>query len=173
MKRRKAVQNLAMIAGGIAMLPGCSLEEKEPVFDALALEPGDYSLVDLMCKAILPNEDAPIDTPERPVDFVLTMVNDVYKEQDVARYVRGLGLFKQLIKDEYQKPFAELNTEQHVLLFTEITHSDIYPKSLKYFLSTTKRLTVRHYTSSQFFMSEKLDFEFAPGRYLGCENVKS
>ena len=164
---------MAVIAGGIALLPGCSLEEKEPVFDQLNLAPGDYRLMGQLTKAILPQGDTPVETMETPEDFVLTMVNDVYSEKESTRFVRGFRLFKQLIKDEYQKSFSELNEQQHVLLFTEITHSDIYPKSLKYFLSTTKNLTVRHYTSSQFFMSEKLDFEFAPGYYLGCKNVNA
>ncbi len=167
MERRKAVQNLALIAGGIAFLPGCSLEEAEPVFDQLALAPGDYRLVRQVSNAILPQGVTPVETLEPAPDFILNMVNDVYSEKEITQYVRGLGLFKQLIKDEYQKPFTELNTQQHVLLFTEITHSNIFPKSLKYFLSTTKQLTVRHYTSSEYFMSEKLDFEFAPGRYQG------
>lgn len=173
MKRRKAVQSLAVIAGGIALLPGCSVEEKEPVFDQLSLEPGDYRLVGQLTRAILPQGDTPIETMETPEDFVLTMVNDVYSNRECTRFVRGLRLFRQLIKDEYQKAFAELNEQQHILLFTEITHSNLYPKSLKYFLSTTKQLTVRHYTSSQFFMSEKLAFEFAPGRYLGSKNVNA
>ena len=173
MKRRKAIQNLALMAGGIALLPGCSLEEKEPVFDQLALEPGDYRLISQVSEAILPQGETPIETMEPTADFVLTMVNDVYSIKESTRFVRGLGLFKQLIKDEYQKTFTELNTQQHILLFTEITHSPIYPKSLKYFLSTTRQLTIRHYTSSQFFMSEKLDFEFAPGRYLGCKIVNT
>lgn len=167
MERRKAVQNLALIAGGIAFLPGCSLEETEPVFDRLALVPGDYRLVSEVSSAILPQGESPIETLEPTADFVLTMVNDVFSEKESIRYVRGLGLFKQLIKDEYQKAFSELNAQQHVLLFTEITHSDIYPKTLKFFLSATKQLTIRHFTSSEYFMSEKLDFEFAPGRYKG------
>lgn len=173
MKRRKAVQSLALIAGGITLLPGCSLEDKEPVFDQLSLESGDYRLVSQVSNAILPKGDTPIETMEPVADFVLTMVNDVYSTKQSTRFVRGLGLFKQLIKDEYQKSFSELNAQQHVLLFTEITHSAIYPRSLKYFLSTTKQLTVKQFTTSQFFMSEKLDFEFAPGRYLGCKPVNT
>ena len=173
MKRRKAVQNLAVIAGGIALLPGCSLEEKEPVFDQLNLAPGDYRLIGQLTKAILPQGETPVETMETTEDYVLNMVNDVYSDKDSTRFVRGLQLFKQLIKDEYQEPFEELNEQQHVLLFTEITHSAIYPKSLKYFLSTTKNLTVRHYTTSKFFMSEKLDFEFAPGYYQGCNNINA
>ena len=173
MKRRKAVQQLAVITGGLALLPGCSLEEQEPLFDQLALEPGDYSMVKQICEAILPMRDQNVEIPEPTVDFVLNMVNDVYSEKDGTRYVRGLGLFKQLIKDEYQKAFSDLNTQQHILLFTEITHSEIYPETLKYFLGTTKQLVVKQFTSTSYFMSEKLDFEFAPGRYLGCQPLNA
>lgn len=173
MKRRKAVQSLAMITGGIAFLPGCSFEEQEPTFDQLNLAPGDYRLVEQLTQAILPIGETPIITPEPTATFVLNMVNDVYSDEEGIRFTRGLGLFKQLIKDEYQKDFSELNPAQHMLLFTEITHAAIYPKSLKYFLSTTKHLTVRHYTGSQYFMTEKFDFEFAPGRYLGCKTVNA
>ena len=171
MKRRKAVQNLALITGGLALMPACSVDEKEPVFDQLPLEPGDVRLVTKVADAILPKADIAIETPEPTAHFILNMVNDCYQEKEITRFTRGLKLFKQVIKDEYQKPFGELNAAQHNLLFTEITHSDIYPKSLKFFLSTMKRLTVRHFTSSSFFMSQKLDFEFAPGRYIGCKDL--
>lgn len=171
MKRRKAVQNLALITGSIALMPGCSLEEKEPVFDQMSLEPGDVRLVELIAEAVLPKSGIAVETPEPTSHFILNMVNDCYREREITRFSRGLQLFKQLIKDEYQKPFKELNPAQHILLFTEVKNSPIYPKSLKYFLSTIKSLSVRHFTSSSFFMTQKLDFEFAPGRYLGCETI--
>ena len=114
------------------------------------------------------NEDDQELTIQESTDhFILTMVNDCFNDVEIERFQRGLRLFQQLIQDEYQKSFDKLNPYQHILLLNEIVNSPIYPESLKFFVNATKQLTVRHYTTSKYYMEEKMDYEFAPGRYLG------
>lgn len=170
MKRRKAIQNLALISAGMALLPGCDFEQW-PVFENLMLEKDQLRLVDQLTRAILPQggEGMPVvSTPEPTAHFVLRMVNDCYDARDVRRYVAGLKLFQQYVQDTYKTSFKSLNPQQHVLLLTEVQTDEHLPKSLKYFLSTTKNLSVRHFTTSEYFMKNHLRYEFAPGRYLGC-----
>ncbi len=169
MKRRRAIQNLAVLSSSILLLPGCEVGAAPPVYSNIPLEEEDRAFINRIISAILPQGKYPVETPETTPHFVLTMVNDCYTPKEVANYIRGMRLFQQYIKDDYQVAFDELNDDQYVLLFTEITHSPIFPKTMKYFMSTTKSLTVRHYTSSEYFLKSKMDFEFAPARYLGHE----
>jgi len=178
MKRRKALQNLAAVTATLMYVPSCTVEEPIPTFSNIPLTKEEYRLMGAIIEAILPKERASvaesnlpspeISTPEKTEDFVLTMVNDCYKPIEVRRYRRGMRMFLQAVQDEHARRFEQLNKYQHVLMFTEMTESELFPKSLKFFLNTTKRLAVQHFTSSEYFLTQKLEWEFIPGRYVGC-----
>ena len=119
-------------------------------------------------EANLPDPAPVINTPESTEDFILTMVNDCYKPIEIRRYRRGMRMFLQAVQDEHERRFEQLNKYQHVLMFTEMTESEMFPKSLQFFLNTTKRLAVQHFTGSEYFLTQKLEWEFIPGRYVGC-----
>ncbi len=168
MKRRQAIQNIAIISSSLALMPACNFVD-EPVFENVPLEPDESKLLKWLTEAILPKDGEPqITTPEPTYQFVLSMINDCFDPEDIQKYLTGLKLFYQYIKDEYQMFYSGLNPEQHILLFTEVSKSEMLPESLQYFLNTTKQLTVRHFTTSEYFLKNHLDFEFVPGRYNGC-----
>ena len=171
MKRRTAIRNLTMFATGIALMPACNLEEVPPTFSNFTLESKQWQLLQRLTSAILPTEGTEISTPESTPMFVLNMLNDCFKPEDIKKYLSGLKLFLQYVQDEYKMPFPNLNPQQNVLMLTEITNASIFPKNLKFFLSTTKNLAVRHFTTSEHFMQTYLNFEFVPGRYDGCFKI--
>ncbi|MEM9328516.1 MAG: gluconate 2-dehydrogenase subunit 3 family protein [Bacteroidota bacterium] len=181
MKRREALQNLVAVTATLMYVPSCTVEEAIPSYSNLPISNEEYRLVKHVVEAMLPNkpkskpestEDIPvITTPESSHDFVLTMINDAYSPLQIGRYARGLRLFHQFVQDEYKQRFAQLNEFQHILLFTEMTESEAFPKSLQFFLEETKRLAVRHFTSSEYFLTQKMEWEFIPGRYVGCVSI--
>lgn len=170
MNRRKAIRNLAIISSGIILLPACEADSL-PVYENLTLDRQQLDLVDWLTNAILPKEGLEISTPESTPEFVLTMINDCFSPEDIQKYLEGSKVFIQHVQDKYRTSFDGLNPEQQILLFSEISQSEHLPESLDFFLSTTKQLTVRHFTTSENFMKNHLEFEFAPGRYLGCVPV--
>lgn len=171
MNRRTAIRNIGLVTAGFSILPACDFTEDPPVYDRVPLEKEQYHLIEWLTQAILPAGEPQIATPEPTTHFVLTMLNDCYAPEDIAKYLEGLTLFDQQIRDEYDTTFKKLIPEQQVLLFTEISKSEILPENLQYFLDTTKRLSVRHFTTSEYFMVNHLDFEFVPGRFKGCVPV--
>ncbi len=171
MKRRKAIRNLAIASAGMALMPACSAIDSGPVYSNFTLEPDLGKLLTLVTEAILPKRGLDIQTPETTTEFVLLMINDCMEPEERQEYLIGLRVFRQFVRDKYEQPFSALNPEQHLLLFNEIEESELLPECLPFFLNTTKQLTIRHFASSEFFMKEYLDFEFVPGRYLGCVEV--
>lgn len=168
MKRRQAILHMAWISSGIALMPACTTESW-PSFDKLPLEVEQHKFMKWLCAAILPKAEPEIvTTPEPTSHFVLRMINDTYSPEDIQRYLLGMRLMKQHIQDEYKHTFEELNAEQQVLLFTEISNSDIFPKSLQFFLRETKSLCIRHFTTSEYFMKNHLRFKFIPGPFKCC-----
>lgn len=171
MKRRKAIQNIAILSGSIALLPACNASAAWPVYENIPLEPDQQKFIQWLCQAIIPKGAVEISTPEPRHHFVLRMVNDCYLEKDAEKYLRGLKLMQQHILDEYNMTFDKLNPQQQMLLFTEVQESDIFPKRMQHFLGITKQLCVRHFTSSEYFLKNHLKFNFIPGPYKGRVRV--
>ena len=171
MKRRQAIRNIALISSAAAFMPACNLTGEQAVYENIPLDSEQLQLVEWLTSAILPKGELEIQTPETTPRFVLGMINDCFDPKDIQKYLTGLKIFAQYVQDEYQTSYKSLNPEQHILLFSKIMQSEVLPKSLRYFLSTTKQLSIRHFTSSEYFMKNYLDYEFVPGRYSGCVNL--
>lgn len=171
MKRRTAIQNIFLLSAGAALLPNCQLEEKGPIYANVPLEKGQRTLIDLLTKAILPTEGTPVKTPESPTDFILTMLNDCTAPEDIQKYLLGMKEFQQRIKELYSTSFKKLETEEQLALFNSLGESAKMTEAAKYFFNTTNGMTRWHFSTSEHFMKEYKDFEFVPGRYLGCESV--
>jgi len=168
MKRRRALLNIAWVSSGIVLMPACT-SESWPIFDKLPLESDQQQFIKWLRSAILPKaEPEIIQTPEPTPHFVLKMVNDCYAKEDIQQYVHGMKLMKQHIQDEYQVAYEKLNPEQQELLFTEISASDIFPNSMKFFLQNTRSLCIQHFTSSEYFMTNHLRYKLVPGPFSGC-----
>ncbi len=56
-------------------------------------------------------------------------------------------------------------------LFAELMNDESNTETLNYFFDQTFYLTKQHFTTSEFFMKNYKDFEFVPGRYIGCKEV--
>lgn len=172
MKRRQAIQNIALITSGIALMPACNFENA-PVFENVPLERGQWTLIEQLTGAILPKGELEITTPESTPQYVLTMLNDCYGPEDIQQYLAGIKAFQKHLKEKHGSSFAKLDSEQQMAALEGIGNAESTPEELQYFLSTTKRLTVRHFTTSEYFMTNYLDFEFAPARFNGCVAVES
>ncbi|PHN07713.1 gluconate 2-dehydrogenase subunit 3 family protein [Flavilitoribacter nigricans] len=171
MKRRTAIRNLGLISAGFSFLPACKFTESPPVYERVPLETEQYHLVEWLTDAILPAGEPEISTPETTPHFVLTMLNDCYAPEDIQKYLTGLQAFATKIEEQYGTDFKKLEPEQQLALFTEVAESETLPEEMKYFLQTTKRLTVQHFTTSEYFLVNHMDFEFVPGHYNGCVPV--
>ena len=173
MKRREAIQNIFLLSAGLALLPNCQMEEKFPVYANVPLEKGQRTLMNLLTNAILPREGTEVSTPESTTDFILTMLNDCTAPEDIQKYLLGMKEFQMGMKESYDTTFKELTPEKQLALFTSLgePESEIMTDAAKAFFNHTAGMTRRHFTSSEYFMKNRLDFEFAPGRYLGCEPV--
>lgn len=171
MKRREAIQNIFLLSAGLALLPNCELEEKGPVYANVPLEKGQRTLMKLLTNAILPREGTEISTPESTTDFILTMLNDCTAPEDIQKYLLGMKEFQLGIKELYNTTFKKLAPEKQLELFTGLGESEKMTDAAKGFFKQTVGATRRHFTSSEYFMKNRLDFEFVPGRYLGCEPV--
>ncbi|MEM7370232.1 MAG: gluconate 2-dehydrogenase subunit 3 family protein [Bacteroidota bacterium] len=171
MKRRQAIQNIALLSAGFALLPACNFEQW-PELDNIPLEPDHKKLMTWLTETILPTKGEPvIVTPEPAAHFVLTMVDDCFETEDLQEYVEGMNGFLQALITADKASVQDLKPEESYSLLMSFVEDDSIPKAQRFFIQKTKQLTVRHFTSSEYFMKNHLRFEFVPGRFNGCVQV--
>ena len=170
MKRREALQNIAFISAGAALLPACDFASV-PVYSNIPMERKQWRMVEWLSEIVLPKGELEISTPETTSEFVLRMVNDCHEPEDIEKYVAGMQGFEQYLLETFDSNFKRLDEVQTTKLLSQLDESTTVPEDIKYLYSTTRRLAQQHFTSSEFFLTEYLDFEFVPGRYLGCVPV--
>ena len=169
MKRRSALQKIAWVSGGLAMLPYyCSTQSEITVYNNLPIAISDRNLINLLSNLILPEDAESFPTMESRLDFVLTQVNDGFDSQEISDYLFGMTAFRKHVMATYGTSFEDLvELDQLACIGKTIDCSD----EKSFFVSTIKRHSLRHFTTSENYMKNYLNFEFMPGRYNGCVSV--
>jgi hypothetical protein len=159
MKRRTAIKQLFILAGGIAIATSCSGDRKKA---SIALSNVDFSkddevLLGDLVESIIPETDSKGAKSLNLHLFVMKMVDDCHSPEDQAAFVDGLKKFKSVKGKSLEKV-------QHYLAALD---------SDDRFLSILKRRTIMGYQNSEYVMKNKIIYELVPGRYNGAVKVGS
>lgn len=169
MKRRDAIQHIALISAGLAFLPACNVE-RWPVYENIPLERSQQQLIQWLTDSILPKGDLPLTTPEPTPQFVLRMINDCSAPEEIEQYLAGLQALQQSVEGA-NLDIGDMTGAESVAFLKGLMEAPDSDAHLKYLLKTTRQLTIQHFTVSQYFLTKHLGFEFAPGRFNGCVSV--
>lgn len=170
MKRREAIQHIALISAGLVFLPACNTE-KWPVYANIPLDGEQQRLMNWLAEAVLPKGDLPLTTSEPRAHFVLRMVNDCHSPQEIEQYRAGLQALQQYLQTANQSALSKMTPAQSEAFLQELAAAESSSEDLRYLLKTTRQLSIRHFTSSEYFLKNHLGFEFVPGRFHGCVAV--
>ncbi|MEL6865721.1 MAG: gluconate 2-dehydrogenase subunit 3 family protein [Bacteroidota bacterium] len=174
MNRRQVLQSIVVASAGMIVYPACQPGTKEPVmpsYDNLVIDLDEFQMIQELSHALLPLDGVEAPTPEPVYEFILTMVNDCYQPAQAEKYVDGLKRFQEIILENYQVGFKELSAEQRKEFLDYLYQSSDRQSPVKFFFDTTLQLSKQHFTSSEYFLKEQLDWKFLPGEYKGCEPI--
>ncbi len=161
MKRRKAVQTIAMGVGGLSLLSHCNSNLSGPP----VLEDKDQKLVGLLTEAILPSKTESFPTPETRMQFILNQIDGALTAEELKGYKQGLKIYKGLVERTFLKPYEDLDFDiQNYTIKRALGH----PGQLGFFMQKNRQWSMRHFMTSERYMNEFLNYEFIPNRYLGC-----
>ena len=164
MKRRKAIQTIAVGVGGLGLLSHCSSTPTTPPI----LEEKDQKLVELLTEAILPSKSEEFPTPETRMEFILNQIGGTLVAEELEGYKNGLAIFKGLVEQTFLEPYEALDFEvQDYTIQRALAH----PGDLGYFMGKNREWSLRHFMTSERYMTEFLNYEFIPNRYSGCVPV--
>ncbi|MEB2778817.1 gluconate 2-dehydrogenase subunit 3 family protein [Algoriphagus persicinus] len=177
MNRRIALRHLALISGGMALIPSCDFSSDDilAAYDNLKVTATQKQLLGAISDTIIPSGELKGALEVEVPDFILVMVNDCMKKEDQLQFTNGLAAFPAYAKNITGKKFDKLSTiEKEGLIQTGI---DLQPaeaaagemdKAVSYFLNTTKRLTMQGYMASEYIQTEIIPYSLIPGPYNGA-----
>jgi len=169
MQRRQALKKIAWGVALTGILPYCS-GEPLPVFKNLEISRNSLRNMDAFLGRLLPVPEAYV-LPEASLDFVLYMVDDCYKKEDIQIFQTGMDAFFTTAQNKKTGDFHSWSVEKQSAELQDLISKQDTPEAILFFINSSKNLLVRQFTSSERFMKDELSFEFAPGYYNGCAPI--
>lgn len=174
MKRRSAIKNLFIIAGGIAILPSCSPKSGKASIQLTNLDitiDQEHLLGDIT-ETIIPKTNSPGAKDLNLHLFVLKMVDDCHSKDDQINFIDGLNDIITLSKEKFSKSFSEASKAQRNQLLQTLDANKDSENSMQRFYSITKRRTIQGFLNSKYVMKDLKQYELIPGRYNGYASIK-
>jgi Gluconate 2-dehydrogenase subunit 3 len=166
--RREAIKKVALLFGGTLAMPNVLKAWESPEVLNIGFFSGpDADLLAEIADVIIPTTDTPGAKAAGVGPFIVKMVADCWKKEDMLVFKTGLDLFEADCKAKYGKSFADCNNDQR----TEALKVAEADKENKFFKSV-KDLTVMGYFTSEIGCTQALRYEPVPGRYDGAYPYK-
>lgn len=177
MNRRIALRHLALISGGLALIPSCDFSSDDilAAYDKLKVTASQKTLLGDISNTIIPAGEIKGALDLEVPDFILVMINDCFTEENQALFTQGLAAFPDYVKKSAGSKFEKLETkkkEEIIQAGTKLegseTEEGMTNKAISYFLNTTKRFTIQGYMASEYIQSDVIPYSLIPGEYNGA-----
>lgn len=177
MNRRIALRHLALISGGLVLIPSCDFSKEDilAAYENLKVTASQKTLLGLISDTIIPAGEIKGALDLEVPDFILVMVNDCFTQENQGKFTAGLAAFPDYVKNTAGKRFEDLaikEKEDIILAGTKLEGSDSEEgkknASISYFLNSTKRLTIQGYMASEYIQTEVIPYSLIPGEYNGA-----
>jgi hypothetical protein len=171
--RRTAIRRLAILSAGAALLPSCLHPHAKPPVSLknFTVTVDQEKLLEELTATLIPTDTTPGARDVSAHLFTLMMLDDCSPKTDQEKFMKGLTAFDEVAKATTGKYFMEASPAQRESLLSAIENKRLPGEELNFFYSTTKKLTILAYSSSQFFLTKVQVYEMVPGRFHGCVPV--
>lgn len=172
MQRRSALKNVAVALGGLVSLPAWASGWTTESLGLVATLPLDQeSLLAEVAETFIPATDTPGAKATNVQKYAMRIIRDCYGPAAQQTLEQGLALTDATAQQLYSKPFADGDATQRMAVLTSLAAStDPVGKA---FVDMVKQLTIRGYTSSEYYLVNVKHYVMAPGFYHGCVPIQA
>ena len=182
MKRRIALKNMTLAAGGLLMLPAWARGwSRDSVSFSPFLTPPQQDRLAALVDTIIPATDTPGAKDLEVHLFVQKMVTDCYEAEVQEDLAKGLETIEAMAQQSHGSSFSACNriAREALLLRLEDPLNTELPLETPAapdtqppdFFALVKELTIRGYMTSEYVMTHHTDYTMAPGHFYGCVPV--
>lgn len=181
MKRREALQNVALLLGGtliggkLFLAGGC-----KPATPQVAdlFSPDKINWLNELAETILPATSTPGAKAADVGSFIPVMIRDCYTQEDQQIFLQGIADIEKQSKERFGSEFLKLSAEQRTELLTDIdkAHKEYQSGKEKeapnHYFRYMKELTLLGFFTSEVGATKALRYVAVPGKYDGCMPYK-
>ena len=100
------------------------------------------------------------------------MLNHSYQPSEIKQFADGFQEFLELMKTARIKVKSS-EAEQLIPAVENLLKEEPPKEDLVYFINTTRQLSIRNLTSSEYYITNYYQYKLIPGKYNGCLDVSS
>jgi hypothetical protein len=170
MNRRDALRSLALLSGGLVLVPSCDFSQEDilSAYNNLNITQNQKRLLAAIADTIIPSGSTKGAADIAVEDFVLVMVNDCVDEQGQQNFTKGLKNFNDFSKNTSGKKFLDLDAEaRKETIIQGLATENEEQQHFKEFLQATKRFTIQGFMASEYIQTEVKPYSLIPGAYQG------
>src|SRR6185369_11700279 len=130
--------------------------------DIVLTEDQDATLA-LISETIIPKSKTPGAADTSVHEFCVKMINDCLSKKDQEKFVKGLDQFNSMSRDK----FVSTDSSKRLAFLAELNERKT-EEDVDFFFKTMRGLTLRGYTSSEYFLTNVQGYKIIPGRFQGC-----
>lgn len=174
MNRRCAIRQLVTLTGGVLLLHSCMEDRSKGSFllKNYTLTADQENLLATLAETIVPKTTTPGAKDIYAHQFAMKMLDDCTSEKDRERFLKGLEMFSSAARKATGKAFHQADANAREAFVQELNNRKEEEESdEKFFYKRMKNLTIRAYTSSQFYLTNVQPYELVPSRWSGCVAV--
>jgi hypothetical protein len=114
MNRRIALRHLALISGGLALIPSCDFSSEDilAAYEKLKITASQKSLLGDISNTIIPAGEIKGALDLEVPDFILVMINDCFTTENQILFTQGLAAFPAYVKNSAGSSFDKLETKK-------------------------------------------------------------
>jgi ABC-type transporter MlaC component len=167
MNRRSLLKNLGLGAAATVALPAWAVSWTEKSLPASPpLKKADEAMLRQIIHVIIPKTDTPGALELGVENFVKAMINTMHTEEEKKFFYNQLAGFDTYVEKKYQYNFDELSPKGRAECLKEL--ADAEGTEVQKFFNIIKTYTIQGYTGSEWYMTEKAGYQYAPGYGHGC-----
>ncbi len=174
MNRRSTLKTLIIISAGAALLPSCLQDEQKSSISLkkIKIDGKDEALLSDVTETIIPKTNTPGAKDVSAYLFSLMMIDDCYAPAEQDKFIKGLHDFEEFSGKKFNRSFVKCTPSQKEEILQSVEDNKDITGNISFFYSTIKRLTVRAYTTSEYYLTKVHVYQLVPGKFYGCVPVK-
>lgn len=172
--RKEAIKRTGLLLGGVIFAPnilgvlkGCTAQTGD--WNPVLFSRSQANTVTALADVILPADGTPAASEVGVPQFIETMVNETYTEEQREEFLAGLDKFSEDSRAEFDVDYSEGTDEQkYEFTYFQNRLAVEEPSGDAPFILTFKELTMLGYFTSEVGATQVLRYEAVPGPYNGC-----
>ena len=180
MNRRKAIQQTAYLLGGAVsasliagVMSGCQ-PKGEPDWIPQFLTKEQAETIEILAEIILPETDTPGAKSLHLTEFVDLMIKEVFNDFEQLQFLNGLAAMEGECQFFTGKPFIYCSPDDRqkfLAIHEEKALANQQKTGEKVFFTKIKELVLTGYFTSEYAITELMNYNPLPTKFEGCVEV--